>query len=72
MFIFDRSTMTREQYSLSVQSQEANTKQESCCMKYSRIITSGTATANRATNCTKSQNVYFQNKLVGRVYCRIV
>ena len=70
MFIFDRSTMTPEQYSLSVQSQEANTQQESCSMKYSRIITSGTA--NRATNCTKAQNVYFQNRLIGRVYCRIV
>ena len=43
MFIFDRSTMTSEQYSLSVQSQEANTQQESCSMKYSRIITSGNA-----------------------------
>lgn len=72
MFIFDRSTMTPEQYSLSVQSQEANTQQESCSMKYSRIITSGNAIANRATNCTKAQNVYFQNRLIGRVYCRIV
>jgi hypothetical protein len=70
MFIFDRSTMTPEQYSLSVQSQEANTQQESCSMKYSRIITS--RIANRATNCTKAQNVYFQNRLIGRVYCRIV
>ena len=74
MFMYDRSTMTAEQYTLSVKSNASTKKQQSCNMRYGEFVNSANNSGSfsrRAVKCTKSQNIYFQNKLIGKNYCGI-
>ena len=67
MFIYNRSYQTPEQYSISIKSTEKINNQQSCAMKFSTYA--NTQSSTRITNCTKSENVYFKGRLIGRKYC---
>lgn len=74
MFIFDRSVMTSEQYTQLVKFNDATKNRQSCNIRYAEFANSAKNSGSfsrRATKCTKYQNVYFQNKLIGRNYCGI-
>jgi len=67
MFIYNRSYQTPEQYSISLKSTDKINNQQSCAMKFSTYAK--TQSSTRITNCTKSENVYFKGRLIGRKYC---
>lgn len=67
MFIYNRSYQTPEQYSISIKNTEKINNQQSCAMKFSTYAK--TQSSTRITNCTKSENVYFKGRLIGRKYC---
>jgi hypothetical protein len=74
MFLYDRSTMTSEQYTMSVKSNAFTKNPLSCNMRYGEFVNSSFNSGSflrRAVKCTKSQNIYFQNKLIGKKYCGI-
>ena len=64
MFIYNRSYQTPEQYSISLKSTDKINNQQSCAMKFSTYAK--TQSSTRITNCTKSENVYFKGRLIGR------